>query len=267
MQHKIEPIHEDEFLKFWQSNKPTAPTRNVDLIKYFKPYIDIIPKTVLGNYYWQVFSIKDPKILFVGGDVEALTPHTRNSLLNVSPSDLFQFFHPTDVNHVFAFIQKYNSKLFQTPVHKRDYIHCTIYCRVKNGIGDFAWNSLQYPAFFYNKSGEAAYGLVVYTDVSHIVKENMQPMLTIFDCSNKKMQVFTCHYSAVKSKVYEKYLTMTRREQEVFSLLILGKASKEIASLLNIAKSTVDNHRQALLKKFNASSSAELVSKINRLQT
>jgi RNA polymerase sigma factor (sigma-70 family) len=54
---------------------------------------------------------------------------------------------------------------------------------------------------------------------------------------------------------------ITNREREIVTLLSQGKSSKQISDILNISKNTVDNHRQNLLKKFEVTSSAELVIK------
>jgi DNA-binding NarL/FixJ family response regulator len=54
---------------------------------------------------------------------------------------------------------------------------------------------------------------------------------------------------------------VTKRESEIIALLSQGKSSKQISDILNISKNTVDNHRQNLLKKFEVTSSAELVIK------
>jgi two-component system, LuxR family, sensor histidine kinase TtrS len=55
------------------------------------------------------------------------------------------------------------------------------------------------------------------------------------------------------------------REREIIAQLSQGKSSKQIADILGISKNTVDNHRQNLLKKFEVTSSAELVVKATML--
>jgi len=55
---------------------------------------------------------------------------------------------------------------------------------------------------------------------------------------------------------------LTAREREVAQLLILGKASKEIASILKISTRTVEAHRARLHNKFGVRSATELMSKL-----
>jgi DNA-binding NarL/FixJ family response regulator len=61
----------------------------------------------------------------------------------------------------------------------------------------------------------------------------------------------------------QKYLNpvtvLTRREREVFFLVVAGNTSKMIAELLSMSVKTAENHRTNIYKKLHVSSSAELV--------
>ena len=52
--------------------------------------------------------------------------------------------------------------------------------------------------------------------------------------------------------------SLTPREREVFQLLALGKANKEIATALDISLGTVKKHRENLQRKLDCHSAAEL---------
>ncbi|MDO7170810.1 response regulator transcription factor [Mariniflexile sp. AS56] len=52
---------------------------------------------------------------------------------------------------------------------------------------------------------------------------------------------------------------ISNRERDVIRLLILSHSSKSIAQKLNISPNTVDTHRRNILKKFNISSTGELI--------
>jgi len=54
---------------------------------------------------------------------------------------------------------------------------------------------------------------------------------------------------------------LSNREQEIFTYIVAGHSSKQIAEKLNISKRTVDNHRQNILKKTNSKNVVELISK------
>lgn len=54
------------------------------------------------------------------------------------------------------------------------------------------------------------------------------------------------------------YQPLTRREREVYSLLVEGKTSKEIARTLELSYRTVEVHRARLLRKMGANNTASL---------
>jgi DNA-binding NarL/FixJ family response regulator len=51
---------------------------------------------------------------------------------------------------------------------------------------------------------------------------------------------------------------LTPREREVFQLLALGKANKEVAAQLDLSLGTVKKHRENLQRKLDCHSPAEL---------
>ena len=51
---------------------------------------------------------------------------------------------------------------------------------------------------------------------------------------------------------------LTPREREVFQLLALGKANKEVATVLDLSLGTVKKHRENLQRKLDCHSAAEL---------
>lgn len=53
--------------------------------------------------------------------------------------------------------------------------------------------------------------------------------------------------------------SLTPRERELLELVVAGRLSKEIASLLRISERTVANHRASLIQKMGAVNTADLV--------
>lgn len=52
---------------------------------------------------------------------------------------------------------------------------------------------------------------------------------------------------------------LTRREREVFYLVVAGKSNKEIAQLLTMSAKTAENHRGNLFKKLHVKTTVELI--------
>jgi DNA-binding CsgD family transcriptional regulator len=61
--------------------------------------------------------------------------------------------------------------------------------------------------------------------------------------------------------------SLTKREQEILTLIAAGFGSKQIADRLKISGSTVANHRKNMLIKTGAKSSSELVYLILKYNT
>lgn len=55
------------------------------------------------------------------------------------------------------------------------------------------------------------------------------------------------------------YKNLTKREREVFHLVVDGKTTKEVAKALDISVKTAENHRGKVLDKLKVANSAELV--------
>lgn len=52
---------------------------------------------------------------------------------------------------------------------------------------------------------------------------------------------------------------LTRREREVFFLVVAGRSTREIANLLAMSAKTAENHRGKVLKKLGAANTVELI--------
>lgn len=63
-----------------------------------------------------------------------------------------------------------------------------------------------------------------------------------------------------------RYESLTPRERELLELVVAGRLSKEIASLLSISERTVANHRASLIQKMGAVNTADLVRMAVRLR-
>ena len=57
----------------------------------------------------------------------------------------------------------------------------------------------------------------------------------------------------------------TKREKEVFEMLIINKTTKEIASELNISEKTVRNHISNVMQKLSVKGRASAVVELLRL--
>jgi DNA-binding CsgD family transcriptional regulator len=256
-------ISQNRFFELWNATKTNTNDDQNEIYNFFKPYIESIPKLALGEYYWQIFNNAQPypKILMAEGAVHKLTPTNAKGLIEAKAEEFFLYYLPNDLLETLTFITMYFNKLFALKPEKRGNFNITIYARIKNNEGAFLWNSLQYPALYFDESGSLKYGMALYTNVHHLMKPDAVPMMTILDSSQPENQLFTYYSNKNLTGIQLNYPNVSSREKEVIAQLCNGKSSKQIAYNLGIKKNTVDNHRQRLLKKFGVKSSAELVIK------
>jgi len=62
----------------------------------------------------------------------------------------------------------------------------------------------------------------------------------------------------------DKYI-LTKREKEVFKLLVTNKSTKEIAEMLNISEKTVRNHISNAMQKLGVKGRAQAVVELLRM--
>jgi LuxR family transcriptional regulator of spore coat protein len=58
---------------------------------------------------------------------------------------------------------------------------------------------------------------------------------------------------------------LTKREKEIFELLVLNKSTKDIATLLNISEKTIRNHISNAMQKLGVKGRAQAVVELIKL--
>src|SRR4029077_19447141 len=67
------------------------------------------------------------------------------------------------------------------------------------------------------------------------------------------------------AELRERYATLTERERQIMTLVVVGRANKQIAAELNLSEMTVKVHRGQVMRKMHARSLPELVRMADRL--
>jgi FixJ family two-component response regulator len=67
------------------------------------------------------------------------------------------------------------------------------------------------------------------------------------------------------AEVQERYATLTERERQIMTLVVVGRANKQIAAELNLSEMTVKVHRGQVMRKMQAGSLPVLVRMADRL--
>lgn len=260
----IPSISQEKFFSLWEETW----VKNIDdekkLYDFFNPIIDSIPNFALGEYYWQIFynSQPFPKIVMADGAVNKLTPSaTAQELCGLSVEEFFSYYHQEDLMCILSFLSKiFRIIIDDKPSNRKNY-NITMFARIRNGEGEYLWNSLQYPALYFDENDQFLYGMALYTNINHLMKADAEPVMTVLYADQPNNQKLMQYSLSNIDGIQKNYPNVSPREREIIILLGKGNSSKQIADILGITKNTVDNHRQRLLKKFDVKSSSELVVK------
>lgn len=258
----LESITQQKFFKLWEETWVKDIEVETKMFHFFKPVIENISRLSLGEYYWQIFDNSQPfpKIIMADGAIEKLTTFDATSICKASAADFFSTYYPADLNHVLSFISKIFRIIIDEKPENRAKYSISIFARILNNDGEYIWNSIQYPALFFDESDQFLCGMVLYTNINHLIKDKTEPQMTVLYSDGSNQQKLY-QYSINEEGIEKFFPTVSPREKEIIVLLGQGLSSKQIADVLSISKNTVDNHRQRLLKKFDVKSSSELVVK------
>jgi len=74
-----------------------------------------------------------------------------------------------------------------------------------------------------------------------------------------------CREAVLVAELQERYATLTERERQIMTLVVVGRANNQIAAELNLSEMTVKVHRGQVMRKMQAGSLPELVRMADRL--
>jgi DNA-binding CsgD family transcriptional regulator len=131
--------------------------------------------------------------------------------------------------------------------------------RFRKKNGDYGRILCQGILLEHDESGKFLRTLNVHTDITHLKPEGT-PELSFIGIDGEQSYL----HAVSKNTFTESREELTKREKQVLKLLIEGKLSKEISSILKISKQTVDAHRKNMLRKNNLSNTGELIGKAIR---
>lgn len=254
---KIQLVESGYFSQYWLQYKEDSVLPDYRVI--FSELIRNIHNFSLGKYYWNLGSIPESRIVGAGGALEELTGHNEKEWLGSPPAFSLQHFLPGDVPYVMAYVMKFDQYIKQLPPEQRGNARATIYARIIVPGGTVKWFCVQYPGVYCDENGRLIYILAVCSDISHLKSDDRPPFMSILDTARGEQQTFLCHSPDSELRPQQASPRLSEREREIIALLAKGMSSKQISGLLFISKSTVDNHRQNLLKKLDTTSTAGII--------
>lgn len=225
-------------------------------LEYYQPTIERIPFFALGKFMWHI--VDKFNILISGGMVDEFLKKEAQASTDVDK--YFGLMHPDDVSLTMTYLKLAHDFLLSVPGDKKRNFHPSFYFRLKNpGSNDYRIILLQFLDWLCNEDGDIVSMLQLMTDISHIDFAGFSPMFTLLDEKNETLYFSKTNMNEQNKLCSAKVVHLTKREKEIIRLLAKGFGSKQISAQLNIAKNTIENHRQHILKKTCCNSSAQVV--------
>lgn len=199
------------------------------------------------NKLFMLCPVSHPNFSYVSESCQTVLGYTVPELQRKTIAEFLQLIHPEDTEN-FMRCLSYVGKF--EPFDPTEYRVLTHY-RLKNKEG-------KYIQICDEKIGlRSESGKYIYLAVLHNVSKEQKS-------NNVKVEVLRKSKSGfIKLASYNPKLQqndITPRQEEIISLVKKGYTNKEIAETLHVSVYTVKNHKQALFKKRNVSSSLELAS-------
>lgn len=260
MKTKNEIIKPLTYAEFQQMVYPeNLPNPLPDIDAYFARLLEHFNRFSIGKFCWFVADRLKGTTHAAGGKSTEIIGLHPDVLVGNGPEIVFGRTHPDDLPRALAYSDYWTRFLSDiAPEKRKNFLPC-IFLRVLNGAGVYAWVMVQYLDSYLDEMGNAMYIFTAITDVSHI-RHTGEALMTIRDIANNTTTCIRCQDHGDLHEDANQLRPITPREQEILRHLASGLSSKQIASQLNVSIHTVNNHRQSLLRKAGAKSTAELVS-------
>jgi DNA-binding CsgD family transcriptional regulator len=211
---------------------------------------------LIGDSYYFIINHHTLKFEFVSNEVE--------NIMGYLPSEFDIPFmnsklHPDDRSWFLAIGSGIVEFFSHLPVDKLMKYKVRYDIRFKKKNGEYARILYQGILLEHDEAGRFLRTFSVHTDITYL-KQDGNPVLSFIG-----MEGEPSYFDAAANNVFiEQKDDFTKRERQVLKLLIEGKPSKEISSLLKISKQTVDTHRKNMIHKKHLSNTGELIGKAIR---
>ncbi len=244
-------LFSEEANKIWK--QLSSESRSDQLQPELYLYQKLLNFFQVGAYYYYLFNFQRVEFDLVSKEIE--------TVLGYHPSEVtLQFLldkmHPDDRSWFLSFENRAVGFLAQLPRDKLMKYKARYDLRFQKKDGNYI-RVLHHVAIIQaDADGRIIRTLGLHTDITHLKAEG-KPVMSLIGMDGEPSYLdIDVENTFVQSKE-----VLTRREKEVLTLLIEGKLSKEISSILHISKQTVDTHRKNMLRKNQLNNMNELISK------
>jgi DNA-binding CsgD family transcriptional regulator len=236
----------------WLGNESVPSVQKIEL-DFYKKLWDLF---LTGDSYYFIINHHNLMFEYVSKEVE--------DVMGYLPSEFDIPFmngklHPDDRSWFLVFGSTIVDFFSQLPLEKLMKYKVRYDIRFQKKNGDYARILYQGILIEHDEKGRFLRTLSVHSDITYLKQEG-RPVLSFIGLEGEPS-----YRDVASNNIYvESKEELTRREKQVLKLLIEGRLSKQISSILKISKQTVDTHRKNMLRKNNLSNTGELIGKAIR---
>ncbi|MEM5566907.1 LuxR C-terminal-related transcriptional regulator [Psychroserpens sp. AS72] len=225
------------------------------LQEHIKKIIELDKFLPYSSTFFCITNTQDLKFEFISKNFKACLGIDPVELKTNGMRYFWRRIHPDDIKGwLTALNELMEFTLGEIPEDKRKRANYTWNFRFKNA-DDVYVNIIQNTTpLAFDSDGKPIIGLAHYTVMHPNIKMELNASAKLLNEQNEYETIYFNNFS-------QKLLSdvVSNRERDVIRLLLLDYSSKLISEKLNISPHTVDTHRRNILKKFNISSTGELI--------
>lgn len=255
---KVKRITSSDFNSIY---KQSVVKKSADWKTLFNGEIKSFDTYSPSGSFWYIGDFKKTTVVAAGGDIELCSPMKRADWIGIHPNEIGAFFHPMDVNKMQSFTFFCASYLAQKKAVQRNKIKISMIFRMMDNHKNYTWRLMEYLKIVYENKNPA-YIMCKISNMSHLFDKQFCSMF-ILDRTTNENTMYYCDNEKIELKLINNQNDLTVREKEVLQLIAKGHISKEIGSILNISKNTVENHKQSIYRKTGIQKITELVAYAN----
>lgn len=214
------------------------------------PFLERLAKTI--NSSVAVLDVSKSSYCFFQSKYKKYLGYDYKEALKMGPAFFIAMMHPEEIFYVLNVFKKTAQFLKSLPIEDRMNYKLALNCRIKEKSGKYVQMILQLSVLELDKNGNIWLVLIL----DNLLSENMMFQKVSHRLINLKTLdlVYFKENSVVKIKK-----VLSTREIEILHLCSIGLISKEIAEKLSLSINTINNHKQKIFKKLNASNITEAI--------
>jgi DNA-binding CsgD family transcriptional regulator/PAS domain-containing protein len=245
----MEKLILNEAEKIWKEighyKKPKELKLEIEIYKKMLNFFQV------GDFCYFIFSPPEMRMEYTNSSII--------SLLGYAPEEFIlekflEVIHPDDLNRYLNFEATITEFWKSLPPEKVLKYKTRYDFRIRCKDGEYKRLLQQVMVIQSDEEGAVLRTFVIFTDISHL-KQNNKMVLSIIGMEGEPSYIDI--QPIMKLVAFKEMLT--RREKEIFQLLVRDMTSKEIAGTLNISAATVSNHRKNIFGKTNTTSVLQLL--------